>query len=36
MDDDQDDGFDDNGNPTTVQAAQKHFHKSGNGLYCAK
>ena len=29
-------GLDDNGNPTTIAAAQRLFHKNKNPIYCAK
>ena len=31
---DNDDGLDEDGNPVTVQAAQKLFHSNNNGVFC--
>jgi hypothetical protein len=31
----KDEGFDDDGNPTTIEAAIKTYHKNNNPFYCA-
>ena len=33
--DDENNGLDEDGNPVTIDAATKMFHKNNNKLYCA-